>query len=108
MACLPANTTFLCGAGVSQGSGLPDGQVLAALAFDHVWAGAKVYPPTALDAVHDALRWPSGGEPRLRLELVLDLMAKEIKADVLARIYSALLGATPCMAHYALAAAGAP
>ena len=108
MAHLPANATLLCGAGVSQGSGLPDGQALAALAFDHVWAGANVYPLAALDAVHDALRWPPGGEPRLRLELILDLMAKEIPADVLAGIYSILLGASPCLAHYALAAAGTP
>jgi tetratricopeptide (TPR) repeat protein len=105
---LPTNTTFLCGAGASQASGLPDGQALAALAFDHVWAGADVYPVTALDAVHDALRWPPTGEPPLRLELILDLMAKEIKADVLAGIYSILLGASPCLAHYALAAAGMP
>lgn len=105
---LSANTTFLCGAGASQGSGLPDGQALAALAFDHVWTGANVYPMAALDAVHDALRWPPAGEPRLRLELILDLMAKEIKADVLAGIYSVLLGASPCLAHYALAATGMP
>jgi hypothetical protein len=105
---LPTNTAFLCGAGASQGSGLPDGQALAVLAFDHVWAGANVYPAAALDAVHDALRWPPAGEPRLRLELILDLMAKEIKADVLAGIYSVLLGASPCLAHYTLAAAGMP
>jgi tetratricopeptide (TPR) repeat protein len=90
------------------GSGLPDGQALAALAFDCAWAGAKVYPPAAADAVHEALRWPSGGEPRLRLELILDLMAKEIPAGVLAGIYSVLLDASPCLAHYALAAAGTP
>jgi tetratricopeptide (TPR) repeat protein len=105
---LPPNTTFLCGAGVSQGSGLPDGQALAASAFDQVWAGANVYPAAALDAVHDALLWPPRGEPRLRLELILDLMAKEMPADVLAGIYSVLLGASPCLAHYALAAAGMP
>ena len=108
MAQLPTNTTFLCGAGVSQESGLPDGQALAALAFDHVWAGANAYPAVALDVVHDALRWLPTGEPRLRLELILDLMAKEIQADVLAGIYSVLLGASPCLAHYALAAAGMP
>lgn len=108
MAHLSTNTTFLCGAGASQASGLPDGQALAALAFDHVWAGASVYPAAALDAVRDALRWPPTGEPRLRLELILDLMAKEVKADVLAGIYSVLLGASPCLAHYALAAAGMP
>ena len=105
---LPINTTFLCGAGVSQGSGLPDGQALAALAFDHVWAGANVYPTAALDSVHDALRWAPAGEPSLRLELVLDLMAKEIPADVLAGIYSVPTGARPCLAHYVLAAAGMP
>src|SRR5450755_2193268 len=108
MAQLPRNTIFLCGAGVSQGSGLPDGQALAQLAFDRVWAGANVYPPQAADAVHDALRWPAGGEPQLRLELILDLMAEEIPAEVLAGIYSALLGANPCLAHYVLAAAGIP
>jgi tetratricopeptide (TPR) repeat protein len=105
---LPTNTTFLCGAGVSQGSGLPDGQALAALAFDHVWAGANVYPAAAQDAVRDALRWRPAGEPHLRLELILDLMAKEIDASVLAGIYSVLLGASPCLAHRALATAGMP
>jgi hypothetical protein len=99
---LSGKVTILCGAGVSQGSGLPDGQALATLAFDHVWAGVRVYSPAALDAVHDAFRWPTDGEPRLRLELILDLMAKEIQPEVLTGVYSILLNARPCLAHYVL------
>ncbi len=108
MSRLPARTTVLCGAGVSQGSGLPDGQTLARLALDLVWEGARVYPSAAALAVHDALRWPVDGEPELRLELILDLMAKHIPAQIMAGVYSVVLGAEPCLAHYSLAAAGVP
>ena len=85
---LPARTTVLCGAGVSQGSGLPDGQTLARLALDLVWEGARVYLSAAALAVHDALRWPVDGEPELRLELILDLMTKHIpSADHGGRVF---------------------
>ena len=44
----------------------------------------------------------------MRLELILDLMAKHIPAKVMAGVYSVVLGAEPCLAHYTLAAAGVP
>ncbi len=105
---LPAGTTLFCGAGASRGSGLPDGQALASSAFEHVWAGTRVYSPSAAYAVRQALEWPAGGEPALRLELILDLMAKEVPASTLAGVYSVMRTARPCVAHYALAAAGFP
>jgi len=108
MSLLAAEPALLCGAGVSVGSGLPDGQEMARLAFDLVVDGSGVYSHTAVAAVHEALSWPSNGEPALRLELVLDLMARHVQADVLAGVYSSVLGAAPCLAHYAVAAAGMP
>jgi tetratricopeptide (TPR) repeat protein len=105
---LAKNSVLLCGAGVSQGSGLPDGQALARVAFDLVWAGSNAYPPAAASAVHDALRWPNDGEPQLRLELVLDLMSRHVPAEVMAGVYSLVLGAEPCLAHYVVVAAGFP
>jgi tetratricopeptide (TPR) repeat protein len=105
---LAKNSVLMCGAGVSQGSGLPDGQALARVAFDLVYAGSKVYPPAAASAVHDALRWPHDGEPQLRLELVLDLMSRHVPAEVMAGVYTLVLGAEPCLAHFVVAAAGFP
>jgi hypothetical protein len=105
---LPKDAIVLCGAGVSRDSGLPDGQEMAAVAFEQVWAGTKVYAPDAADAVREALRWPASGEPKLRLELILDLMAREIPPVVLAGVYAAVLRAQPCLAHFALAAAAVP
>src|SRR5215213_2532483 len=105
---LPKDAVLLCGAGVSRDSGLPDGQQLAEIAFDEVWAGTRVYAPKAADAVRDALRWPRSGEPMLRLELILDLMAREVPPVVLAGVYTAVLRAQPCLAHFALAAAAIP
>jgi tetratricopeptide (TPR) repeat protein len=102
------DTILLCGSGVSVGSGLPDGQTLARMAFDLIWEGSKVYPGAAATAVHDALRWPDDGEPQLRLELILDLMSKHVPAQVLAGVYSVVLGAPPCLAHFTLAATGFP
>jgi tetratricopeptide (TPR) repeat protein len=44
----------------------------------------------------------------LRLELILDLMAREVPPVVLAGVYTVVLKAQPCLAHYALAAAAIP
>jgi hypothetical protein len=108
MARLAADTTLFCGSGISQGSGLPGGQELARVAFDLVLAGSMVYPDAAAAAVHDALRWPHNGEPQLRLELVLDLMSRHVPAEVLAGVYSLVLRAEPCQAHYVVAASRIP
>lgn len=105
---LPPDTTFLCGAGVSAESGLPDGQTLATRAFGEVAAGTRVYSVAALQRVHDALQWTATGEPALRLELMLEVMSREIPVEVLAGVYSVVLGASPTLAHYILALSRRP
>jgi hypothetical protein len=58
--------------------------------------------------VREALQWPASGEPKLRLELILDLMARDVPPVVLAGVYTVVLKAQPSLAHYALAAAALP
>jgi tetratricopeptide (TPR) repeat protein len=99
--------TVLCGAGVSVRSGLPDGQRLAATAFEQVAHGAGVFSSTATDAVLDERRKDLSDGP-LRLELVLDLMAREVPAVTLAGVYTMTLGATPNRAHHILAQLDCP
>jgi tetratricopeptide (TPR) repeat protein len=48
------------------------------------------------------------GEEPLRLELMLDLMARDLPSKTLVGVYSLVLGRKPTLPHFALAAAGCP
>ncbi|WP_410574372.1 hypothetical protein [Amycolatopsis sp. cmx-4-61] len=100
---LPLDATVLCGAGVSFDSHLPDGRKLASLAFGEVARGCGVYPAKAINAVKRQL-----DRERLRLEVVLDLMAKEVPSRTLAGVYSAVEGARPARPHHILVRLGVP
>jgi hypothetical protein len=95
-------TTVLCGAGISVPSRLPDGQTLARHAFDLIWRHSHSYSPELRSVVHEALLWHPRREPALRLELLLELLARHLDSAVLVRIFELLRGATPNLAHFAL------
>ncbi|RSD16344.1 hypothetical protein EIY87_22080 [Amycolatopsis eburnea] len=100
---LPPGATVLCGAGASGYSRLPSGAKLALLAFNEVARGTGVYPPEAIDAVAQQL-----DNDELRLEVLLDLMAREVPARTLAGVYSVLKGAKPTRPHNILVRLGVP
>jgi tetratricopeptide (TPR) repeat protein len=102
---LSPDAVILSGAGISVGSGLPDGQQLARLAFRGV-SGPALLPLGSRMAVASALSWRAGREPRLRLELLLELMSRDVPLKVLAGVYSAVLGAEPNSVHAAVVASG--
>ena len=104
---MPADASILCGAGISVGSGLPDGQELAAEAFRHVVRGNRVFDSTATAEVLKKLAW-SSTEPALRLELLLEIMGRDIPVEVLAGVYSMVLTAAPSFPHFVLAASARP
>lgn len=95
--------TVLCGAGVSVPSGLPDGQRIARAAFDLIWRRSRAFDPGARHLVLDALAWPPDREPELRLELMLELLARELDPAVLVEIFKIVEGAEPNRNHVAIA-----
>jgi tetratricopeptide (TPR) repeat protein len=99
--------TLLCGAGISVPSELPDGQRIARVAFDLVWRGAKAFDPDARDRVRAALDWSSSREPALRLELMLELLGRELDPAALVTVFRLLATAKPSRNHAALALSGA-
>ncbi|HEY7831548.1 MAG TPA: SIR2 family protein [Solirubrobacteraceae bacterium] len=97
--------TVLCGAGISTKAGLPDGQQLAGRVLKEVWSQSRVFGQAPPDAVGKALKWHSGREPDLRLELVLELLSHHLDAQVLVEAFRGLNGAVAARAHVVLALA---
>lgn len=104
---LPDRATFLIGAGMSAASGLPGGQKLAAMVFHRVERDVRVFATHAIKAVDYALA-PCSGDADLRLELMLELMGRDIAIEVLAGAYSVVLAARPSLAHFIFAASRRP
>lgn len=97
--------TVLCGAGISTGAGIPDGQQLARSVLEEVWSGSRVFGSKPPDRVSKALEWRPGREPDLRLELVLELLSHHLEARALVESFRGLNGAVAARAHVILALA---
>lgn len=96
----------VCGSGISidAPSHLPNGDRLAAELFDLVCTtGPLVFPPSALAAVRLQLpRSQRGLWEGLRLELVFDILARELDPRVLVQIYGLLRSTIPNRNHYGI------
>jgi tetratricopeptide (TPR) repeat protein len=101
------NATVMCGAGISVPSGLPDGQHIARTAFDLVWRRSSAFDQPAREQVIDALAWSAAQEPELRLELLLDLLARELDPAVLVGAFALLARGEPNLNHAAIMLANA-
>jgi tetratricopeptide (TPR) repeat protein len=103
------DATIFCGAGISIPSGLPDGQALARVVIDLLFRDSGVFDSRAHDAITEALSWAAqaGEEPQLRLELMLELLARELAPAILVRVFQMFGSATPSPVHLAIALSGA-
>lgn len=80
---------------------------MAVLAFEWVAKGSGVYPRAAMESVVRQFGKGESDDP-LRLEVALDLMAREVPARTLAGVYSMLEGARSTRPHHVLARLGVP
>src|SRR5207302_229233 len=72
-------------------------------AFDLVWRRSRAFDRRARHLIVDGLAWSAGGEPELRLELMLELLARELDPAILVEIFRILERGEPNANHAAIA-----
>jgi len=76
---------------------------MARAAVDLIWEHSQCFGPDARRLVLSALQWSTRQEPALRLELVLELLARELDPKVLVGVFGLLEVGEPNINHAALA-----
>lgn len=87
-------------------SRLPSGEELACRLIELVLDGPVVFSSASMGSILSTVHM-SGGDSALRLELVFEVLARELDPDVLVHVYRLLEGASPNANHFAVLAAGA-